>query len=424
MADLRPTARRRPRRRARRPGRSRRAGALGLHARVARRRTSRSSTATSPGLGDYEGSETLDATGPLRRARASSTRTCTSSRRSCSSDEFARLVLPLGTTAVVADPHEIANVLGTDGVHWLLDVCGRTCRSTSSSWRRRACPRRSSSRRGARSRRRPRGAAAPAPRARPRRDDELPRRHRRRRARAGEAAAAGAEHVDGHAPGVLGKRPERVRRGRDPLRPRGVDGRGGARAAARRDVAADPRGVGGAQPARAAAAASPSTARAGSRSAPTTASPSTSPTTGTSTRWCATRSRSGVAPEDALVMRVAQPGARGTGCRTSARSRPATRPTCSAARPRVVRAGARAEGAGGRSARSPRARRCRTGCGRRCAIGALGAGRLPHPVGGRRGARDRARPRTRSSRSRSSRSRPCATARRSPTRSATWRRSP
>ena len=38
-------------------------------------------------------------------------------------DEFARLVLPLGTTAVVADPHEIANVLGTDGVHWLLDFC-------------------------------------------------------------------------------------------------------------------------------------------------------------------------------------------------------------------------------------------------------------------------------------------------------------
>jgi adenine deaminase len=40
-------------------------------------------------------------------------------------NEFARLVLPLGTTAVVADPHEIANVLGTDGVHWLLDVCAR-----------------------------------------------------------------------------------------------------------------------------------------------------------------------------------------------------------------------------------------------------------------------------------------------------------
>jgi adenine deaminase len=36
--------------------------------------------------------------------------------------EFARLVLPMGTTTVVADPHEIANVLGTDGVHWLADL--------------------------------------------------------------------------------------------------------------------------------------------------------------------------------------------------------------------------------------------------------------------------------------------------------------
>src|SRR5467141_3536573 len=39
-------------------------------------------------------------------------------------DEFARAVLAHGTTAVVADPHEIANVLGTDGIHWLLDCCG------------------------------------------------------------------------------------------------------------------------------------------------------------------------------------------------------------------------------------------------------------------------------------------------------------
>ena len=38
-------------------------------------------------------------------------------------DEFARAVLANGTTAVVADPHEIANVLGTDGIHWLLDCC-------------------------------------------------------------------------------------------------------------------------------------------------------------------------------------------------------------------------------------------------------------------------------------------------------------
>jgi adenine deaminase len=38
-------------------------------------------------------------------------------------DEFARAVVAHGTTAVVADPHEIANVLGTEGILWLLDSC-------------------------------------------------------------------------------------------------------------------------------------------------------------------------------------------------------------------------------------------------------------------------------------------------------------
>lgn len=38
-------------------------------------------------------------------------------------DEFARVLLMHGTTSIVCDPHEIANVLGTDGIHWLLDVC-------------------------------------------------------------------------------------------------------------------------------------------------------------------------------------------------------------------------------------------------------------------------------------------------------------
>ena len=36
-------------------------------------------------------------------------------------DQFARAVVPRGTTAIVADPHEIGNVLGPDGIHWLLD---------------------------------------------------------------------------------------------------------------------------------------------------------------------------------------------------------------------------------------------------------------------------------------------------------------
>ncbi len=34
--------------------------------------------------------------------------------------EYARLVVPRGTTAVVADPHEIVNVLGYDGMTWML----------------------------------------------------------------------------------------------------------------------------------------------------------------------------------------------------------------------------------------------------------------------------------------------------------------
>src|SRR5438874_2139123 len=74
------------------------------------------------GLGDYEGRDVLDASGRFvvpgfidAHMHLESTKLLP--------DEFARLVLPLGTTAVVLDPHELANVLGTDGVHWLLDAC-------------------------------------------------------------------------------------------------------------------------------------------------------------------------------------------------------------------------------------------------------------------------------------------------------------
>lgn len=35
--------------------------------------------------------------------------------------QFARLVLPLGTTTVIADPHEIANVLGMGGINYMLN---------------------------------------------------------------------------------------------------------------------------------------------------------------------------------------------------------------------------------------------------------------------------------------------------------------
>src|SRR3712207_4132214 len=74
------------------------------------------------GLGEYEGVEAIDATGRYVVPGFIDAHVHLESSKLLV-DEFARLVLPLGTTAVVADPHEIANVLGTDGVHWLLDAC-------------------------------------------------------------------------------------------------------------------------------------------------------------------------------------------------------------------------------------------------------------------------------------------------------------
>jgi len=76
------------------------------------------------GLGSYEARETIDAAGQYVVPGFVDAHMHLESSKLLV-DEFARLVLPFGTTAVVADPHEIANVLGTDGVHWLLDLCGR-----------------------------------------------------------------------------------------------------------------------------------------------------------------------------------------------------------------------------------------------------------------------------------------------------------
>ncbi|MBM2823837.1 MAG: adenine deaminase, partial [Thermoleophilia bacterium] len=73
------------------------------------------------GLGRYDGHETLDASGHFVVPGFIDAHMHLESVK-LMVDEFARLVLPLGTTAVVADPHEIANVLGVDGVHWLLDA--------------------------------------------------------------------------------------------------------------------------------------------------------------------------------------------------------------------------------------------------------------------------------------------------------------
>jgi adenine deaminase len=156
------------------------------------------------GLGDYDGVEELDASGRWVVPGFVDAHMHLESSKLLV-DEFARLVLPLGTTTVVADPHEIANVLGTDGVHWLLDTCddlpldvffmASSCVPASSF----ESPRRALSPgdlEGLLRRRRVIGLAEMMNFPGVVSGDE------------GELAKLrldGASHVDGHAPGVLGK---------------------------------------------------------------------------------------------------------------------------------------------------------------------------------------------------------------------------
>ena len=156
------------------------------------------------GLGSYEGRESIEANGRFVVPGFIDPHMHIESVKLVV-DELARLVLPLGTTAVVADPHEIANVLGADGVHWLLDASSGLQLEvffTASS-----CVPASSFE----SPRRPLGLG------------DLEALMRRRRviglaemmnfpgviagdpAELDKLALEGAAHVDGHAPGVLGK---------------------------------------------------------------------------------------------------------------------------------------------------------------------------------------------------------------------------
>src|SRR5919106_3937284 len=71
------------------------------------------------GMGRYEGRETFDVSGLTLlpgfidgHMHIESTKLMV--------DQFARAVLPWGTTTVVIDPHEIANVFGLDGVRAML----------------------------------------------------------------------------------------------------------------------------------------------------------------------------------------------------------------------------------------------------------------------------------------------------------------
>jgi adenine deaminase len=75
------------------------------------------------GLGGYAGREVVDVTGLILLPGLVDAHMHIESTK-LMVDEFARAVLPSGTTTVVLDPHEIANVFGPDGVRALLASAG------------------------------------------------------------------------------------------------------------------------------------------------------------------------------------------------------------------------------------------------------------------------------------------------------------
>jgi adenine deaminase len=73
------------------------------------------------GVGRYAGGERVDAGGRFLVPGLIDAHVHLESSKLLPS-EFARVVVARGTTAVVCDPHEIANVLGAAGAQWLLDA--------------------------------------------------------------------------------------------------------------------------------------------------------------------------------------------------------------------------------------------------------------------------------------------------------------
>ncbi|WP_157068167.1 amidohydrolase family protein, partial [Desulfosarcina cetonica] len=71
------------------------------------------------GFGDYPAKETLDLGGRYVAPGFIDAHVHIESSM-VSVTEFARAVAPCGTTTVIADPHEIANVLGAAGIDYML----------------------------------------------------------------------------------------------------------------------------------------------------------------------------------------------------------------------------------------------------------------------------------------------------------------
>ena len=72
------------------------------------------------GLGDYEADENLDLEGAYLAPGFIDAHVHIESSL-VPPAEFARAVVPRGTTTVITDPHEIANVLGLEGIRFMLE---------------------------------------------------------------------------------------------------------------------------------------------------------------------------------------------------------------------------------------------------------------------------------------------------------------
>jgi adenine deaminase len=72
------------------------------------------------GIGDYEGNRVIDANGRYISPAFIDGHVHIESSM-VTPNEFAKVLLPHGVTTIIADPHEIANVLGTDGIQYMLD---------------------------------------------------------------------------------------------------------------------------------------------------------------------------------------------------------------------------------------------------------------------------------------------------------------
>lgn len=73
------------------------------------------------GIGDYQAHEIIDARGGFVMPGLIDSHVHIESS-AITPPQFARIVLPHGTTTIIADPHEIANVCGLDGIRYMLNA--------------------------------------------------------------------------------------------------------------------------------------------------------------------------------------------------------------------------------------------------------------------------------------------------------------